>query len=33
VTKSDAEWKKLLSPAAYEVLRHQDTEAPFYLRR
>jgi len=29
VTKSDAEWKKLLSPAAYEVLRHQDTEAPF----
>jgi len=29
VTKSDAEWKKLLSPAAYQVLRHQDTEAPF----
>ena len=29
VTKSDAEWKKLLSPAAYNVLRHQDTEAPF----
>jgi peptide-methionine (R)-S-oxide reductase len=29
VTKSDAEWKKLLSPAAYSVLRHQDTEAPF----
>ena len=29
VTKSDEEWKKLLSPAAYQVLRHQDTEAPF----
>jgi len=29
VTKSDTEWKKLLSPAAYSVLRHQDTEAPF----
>jgi peptide-methionine (R)-S-oxide reductase len=29
VAKSDAEWKKLLSPAAYNVLRHQDTEAPF----
>ena len=29
VTKSDAEWKKILSPAAYEVLRHEDTEAPF----
>ena len=29
VTKSDAEWKKLLSPAAYQVLRHEDTEAPF----
>jgi len=29
VTKSDEEWKKLLSPAAYRVLRHQDTEAPF----
>jgi peptide-methionine (R)-S-oxide reductase len=28
VTKSDEEWKKLLSPAAYLVLRHQDTEAP-----
>ena len=22
VTKSDADWKKLLSPAAYDVLRH-----------
>jgi peptide-methionine (R)-S-oxide reductase len=29
VTKSDAEWKKILSPAAYEVLRHEDTEPPF----
>jgi peptide-methionine (R)-S-oxide reductase len=29
VTKSDEEWKKLLSPAAYRVLRHEDTEAPF----
>jgi len=29
VSKSEAEWKKLLSPAAYEVLRHQATEPPF----
>jgi peptide-methionine (R)-S-oxide reductase len=29
VSRSDAEWKKLLSPAAYDVLRHQGTEAPF----
>ncbi len=28
VNKSDAEWRKLLSPAAYQVLRHADTEAP-----
>ena len=29
VTKSDAEWKKVLSPAAYDVLRHQGTEMPY----
>ena len=29
VSKSDTEWKKLLSPAAYDVLRHQGTEPPF----
>ena len=29
VTKSDPEWKKQLSPTAYDVLRHEGTEAPF----
>ena len=30
VTYSDAEWKKRLSPAAYRVLRQEDTEAPIH---
>ena len=29
VSKSDAEWKKQLSPEAYQVLRHQGTERAF----
>lgn len=29
VVKSDDEWKKLLAPAAYRVLRHEDTERAF----
>jgi peptide-methionine (R)-S-oxide reductase len=29
VTKSDAEWKRILSPESYRVLRHEDTEYPF----
>jgi peptide-methionine (R)-S-oxide reductase len=29
VTYSDAEWKKRLSPAAYRVLRREDTERPY----
>jgi peptide-methionine (R)-S-oxide reductase len=26
VTHSDAEWRRILSPAAYNVMRHEDTE-------
>lgn len=29
VSKSDDEWKKQLAPAAYKVLRHEDTERAF----
>jgi peptide-methionine (R)-S-oxide reductase len=29
VAYSDAEWKKRLSPAQYQVLRHEATERPF----
>jgi peptide-methionine (R)-S-oxide reductase len=29
VMHTDAEWRKLLAPQAYGVLRHADTEAPF----
>ncbi|HEX4118747.1 MAG TPA: peptide-methionine (R)-S-oxide reductase MsrB [Rhizomicrobium sp.] len=29
VTKSDADWKKTLPPASYDVLRHQGTEMPY----
>ena len=29
IQKTDAEWKKILSPAAYEVMVKRGTEAPF----
>jgi peptide-methionine (R)-S-oxide reductase len=29
VNYTDAEWRRRLSPAVYQVLRHEDTEPPF----
>lgn len=32
VNKTEAEWRKILSPAAYNVLRRENTEAPYTSR-
>ena len=29
ITKTDEEWKKMLTPKQYAILRQEDTEAPF----
>lgn len=29
IKRSDAEWRKMLSPEQYDVLRHEGTETPF----
>lgn len=29
IERTDAEWRKLLTPAQYQVLRHQGTEIPY----